>query len=185
MGWSSRGGSAPCPAIAARTPVVLVTADLVALRAAESGQAGVDVCVRKPFTKLELLAAVATAARLTPVADAFGSDDLGLDTAGLCQFRRSLRDPAFAPRLDAAADRIADLITLLERPDAQNDATVREAVHDLVGVAGLLGLTALSANLRWFDTAEDRAAPAAALHAAAAAALRALRREREPAAASR
>lgn len=168
-----------------RTPVVLVTADLVALDAGESGQTGVDVCVRKPFTRAELLSAVAAAARLTPVPDEAAAANPVLNETAFTELKRSLGDPAFATHLDAATRRIADLLTLLEGPDAAEDPTVRDAVHDLAGVAGLLGLTALASSLRWFDTARDRSAPAAALHEAAAAAVRALRRQQEPAAAGR
>jgi signal transduction histidine kinase/DNA-binding response OmpR family regulator len=165
-----------------RTPVVLVTADLVALAAGASGHAGIDGCVRKPFTRAELLAAVLTAARLTPVPT---DDEEVLNPATLTDLKRNLGDAALATHLGTAARRIGDLLGLLERPGAHENPAVRDAVHDLIGVAGLLGLTALAANLRWFDTASDREAPAAALHDAATAALRTLHREQEPATADR
>jgi CheY-like chemotaxis protein len=160
-----------------RTPVVLLTADLLALHIAETGRAGVDVCVRKPFTRTELLAAVATAARLTPVPDNKASDNVVLDEDALTELRQSLSDEALAAHLGTARGRIADLLTLLERQDAPDNPTLKDAVHDLIGVAGLLGLTPLSLSLRWFDTAEDRGAPGAALHEAATAALSALDRQ--------
>jgi signal transduction histidine kinase/FixJ family two-component response regulator len=163
------------------TPVVLVTADLVALELGASGQTGVDVCLRKPFTRAELLAAVATGARLTPVPDADAASNPVLDEADLADFRRSVGQVAFEGHLEAAAGRIMDLLGLLESPDAAEDPTVRGAVHDLIGVSGLLGLAALSSCLRRFDLARERSAPAAALRDAAAEALAGLRRKREPA----
>jgi signal transduction histidine kinase/CheY-like chemotaxis protein len=159
-----------------RTPVVLVTADLIAIEAGESSQTGVDVCVRKPFTRSELLAAVATASRLIPAPDQQPGGDPVLDLGALAELRRSLGDRAFAGHLDAAVQRIGDLIALLERPNAGENHALGDAAHDLTGVAGLLGLTALSPSLRWFDTARDRMEPAAALHEAAVAAREALRR---------
>jgi len=173
------------PGHRARTPIVLVTADLVAIRAGESGQTGVDVCVRKPFKRAELLAAVATAARLAPVPDAVASDHEALNPAALAELKQTAGDVAFAGHLDEAARRIAGLLALLERPDAPENPHLRETVHDLVGVAGMIGLTALASSLRCFDTAADRSAPSAALHEAAEASLLALRRYQEPAAAGR
>jgi signal transduction histidine kinase/CheY-like chemotaxis protein/HPt (histidine-containing phosphotransfer) domain-containing protein len=171
------------PGYRGRTPVVLVTADLAALERGASGQTGVDVCVRKPFTRAELLTAVATAARLTPVPDAaaVAADNPVLDEEALSTLRRSVGDTAFASHLDMAAHRIQDLLARLEKPDAAEDPTVRDAVHDLIGVSGLLGFAALSSCLRRFDIARDRAAPAVVLREAAAVALAALRRKREPA----
>jgi signal transduction histidine kinase/CheY-like chemotaxis protein len=168
-----------------RTPVVLVTADLGALDRGASGQTGVDVCVRKPFTRIELLVAVATAARLTSAPEPLASDNPVLDEAILVEVRRSVGDIAFSGHLDAAARRIKDLLMLLDAPNATSDPTVRDAVHDLVGVAGLLGFTALSSRLRNFDLARDRTEPAIALRESARDALTALRRRRETSEASR
>jgi len=159
-----------------RTPVVLVTADFAAIGRGESGQTGVDVCVAKPFTRAELLAAVATAARLAPVPDVDPKVHPVLDEAALGALGESLGAVAFAMHLTAATRRIEELRGLLERSDAAESATVRDAAHDLVGVAGLLGLKALSACLRRFDIARDRAAPALTLHEACEFAVRELRR---------
>ena len=112
--------------------------------------------LRKPFSRTELLGAVATAARLTPVPDAIGADNPALDEANLADLRRNVGQAAFDGHLEAAAGRIADLLTLLERPNAADDPTVRDAVHDLIGVSGLLGLTVLGSGLRRFDIASDR-----------------------------
>ncbi len=171
------------PTHRARTPIVLVTADLGALRAGASGQTGVDGCVRKPFTRAGLLSVIASAARLAPVPDvsASANDVLSADT--LADLKQTLGDTAFAGQLDAMTDRIADLLTLLERPDAPANPAVREAAHNLAGVSGLMGLTALGTCLQWFDTAADRTAPAAALQEAAEASLRALRAQQTAAAA--
>lgn len=86
-----------------------------------------------------------------------------------------LGEEALAAHRNAAAGRIEDLLALLERPDAAENSVVGDAVHDLVGVSGMLGLTALAGCLRRFDLAEDRNAPAAALRDAATDAVRALR----------
>ncbi len=167
-----------------RTPIVLVTADLVALAAGASGETGVDGCLRKPFTRGELLAAVTTAAGLKPAPATIGSTNPVLDATALGELRRSLGEEPFAMHLDAAARRIEDLHALLDSPEAADNRVVRDAVHDLIGVAGLLGLTELSACLRRFDLAEGRTAAAALLHDAATAAGRALRRHQVPAVSS-
>jgi hypothetical protein len=80
--------------------------------------------------------------------------------------------------------RIEALHILLESPGAPENPAVRDTAHDLVGVAGLLGLTAFSLSLRSFDTARDRAAVAGQLHKAATAAAGALHRQQEMLAAS-
>jgi CheY-like chemotaxis protein len=172
------------PGHRARTPIVLVTADLVAIRTGESGRAGVDVCVRKPFTRAELLSAVATAARLAPVPDAVAPHHALLNPTVLAELKQALGEAAFAAHLDAATERIGGLLKLLNCPDAPESRELREAAHDLVGVSGLLGLPRLAADLRWFDAATDRSAATAALHDTAEASMQALRCQQETAAAS-
>jgi len=161
-----------------RTPVVLVTADLAVLNANVSGPAGVN-------TRGELLAAVSTAARQSPVPEAGAATNLVLDESVLGELRQCLSDEAYRSHVQVASRRIDDLITLLQSPDADGSTPLRDAVHDLIGVAGLLGLTALSVNLQWFETADDRLEATAALVEAAAAAIRALRHQLEPAGADR
>jgi two-component system sensor histidine kinase RpfC len=167
----------------ARTPIVLITADIAAIRAGEAGRTGVDLCVQKPFTRTELLNTVAAAARLAPVPDAAVADDPALSLTVLAELKQTAGDVAFAGHLDQAARRIAELLELLERPGAPENPELREAAHDLAGVSGMIGLTALGSALRWFDTAVDRTAPAAAVHEAARESLLALRRLQETAAA--
>jgi two-component system, sensor histidine kinase and response regulator len=162
-----------------RTPVVLVTADLIAVDQGESGRTGVDLCLKKPFLRSELLAAVAAAARLTPVPDAVVPNHQVFDDAVFSELSQSLDAASCAGYLDAAVGRIEDLLVLLERPDVAENLTVRDAVHDLIGVTGLLGLGALSSCLRLFDITPDWTT-AAALRDTAAAALQGLRRQREP-----
>jgi hypothetical protein len=82
--------------------------------------------------------------------------------------------------LDAAVGRIEDLLILLARPDVAENLTLRDAVHDLIGVTGLLGLGALSSCLRLFDIAPDGTTAAAALRDAATIAVQVLRGQREP-----
>ncbi len=164
------------PGHRARTPIVLITADIAAIRAGEAGRTGVDLCVQKPFTRTELLDAVAAAARLAPVPDAAGSDDPALNMIVLAELKQTAGDVAFAAHLNEAMRRIAELLKLLERPGAPENLELREAAHDLAGVSGMIGLTVLGSALRWFDTAADRTAPAAAVHEAAEASLLALRR---------
>jgi CheY-like chemotaxis protein len=169
------------PGHRARTPIVLITADIAAIRAGQAGRTGVDLCVQKPFTRTELLDAVATAAQLAPVPDASGADDPTLSMTVLAELKQTAGDTAFAGHLDQTARRIAELLQMLERPDAPDTPELREAAHDLAGVSGMIGLTALGTALRWFDTAADRTAPAAAVHEAAEASLLALRRLQETA----
>ena len=166
------------------TPVVLVTADLAAREHVASGEDGVDLCLMKPFTRGELLAAVTSAALLGPARDAPSASDPVpsasdpvLDETILGEMREYLSAAAFATQLEAAEHRVCDLLALLEHPDGQADAAVRDAVHDLIGVSGLLGLSALSSRLREFDTAKDRQAPAFALREAVIEAVKALRRQ--------
>jgi signal transduction histidine kinase/CheY-like chemotaxis protein len=173
------------PGHRARTPIVLVTADIAAIRAGEAGQTGVDLGVQKPFTKAGLLAAVAAAAQLAPVPDANDPNDPALNTATLADLKQSLGDVAFAGHLEKATRRIADLLKLLEQPDAPVSPELRDAAHDFLGVAGMMGLNALAAGLQLFDTASDRSESAAALRETAEAALHALRRHRESAAAGK
>jgi signal transduction histidine kinase/CheY-like chemotaxis protein len=164
-----------------RTPVVLVTADLVALGIGESGGSGVDVCVRKPFTRSELLAAVGTAAYPIPMPDGAAFDGPVIDDAIFKELKGDLGEAAFETQLGAAARRIGDLLALLDRPDAPESTTVRDAVHDLIGVTGLMGFTALATCLRRFDTAREATSPVTALREAATEALRALHRRQESA----
>jgi signal transduction histidine kinase/CheY-like chemotaxis protein len=171
------------PGHRARTPIVLVTADIAAIRAGEAGRTGVDLCVQKPFTRRELLAAVAAAARLAPVPDAAGPDNPAPDMGALAELKQTVGDVAFATHLDGATRRIAELVTLLETPGAPDNPRLHEAAHDLVGVAGLMGLTALGSALQRFDTATDRSASAAGLQEAAETSLRVLRRQQSEAAA--
>jgi HPt (histidine-containing phosphotransfer) domain-containing protein len=72
------------------------------------------------------------------------------------------------------------LLQSLEKPGATEDPMVRETVHELVGVTGLLGFTSLSQSLRQFDIALRRSGPASERCGAAAAAIQALRRQLEP-----
>jgi signal transduction histidine kinase/DNA-binding response OmpR family regulator len=171
------------PGHRARMPIVLVTADLIAIRTGESGHAGVDVCVRKPFTRAELLSAVATAARLAPVPDTVAPHDEILNPNVLAELKQTLGDETFAARLDEATHRVEDLLKLLGHPNAPEDPGLREAAHNLAGIAGLLGLNALAYALQWYDTAADRSAPAAALHDIVQSSLRALRLQQNEAAA--
>jgi CheY-like chemotaxis protein/HPt (histidine-containing phosphotransfer) domain-containing protein len=157
------------PGAIGRTPLVLVTADLVALGVGRSGRTGVDVCLMKPFTRAELLEAVATASRF-PGLEIADPPELAAESGD------RLGEQAFSVHRNAAASRIEDLLALLDRPDATESQVVRDAVHDLAGISGMLGLTALGECLRRFDVAEDRSVPAAALRHAGADAVRALRR---------
>jgi CheY-like chemotaxis protein len=149
------------PGYRGRTPVVLVTADLAARDRGLSGQAGVDLCLLKPFTRAELLDTVQEAARLTPVPDP--TDCPILDATILGQLRESLGDRATEEHLRAASRRLDALSALLRTPDAARSPDVEDAVHDLAGVAGIMGMTALSVCLMRFHTASDRAGPVASL----------------------
>jgi signal transduction histidine kinase/DNA-binding response OmpR family regulator len=158
-----------------RTPIVLVTADLAALQRGASGQDGFDLCVMKPLTRPELLDAVDAAARLTPVPEVDDPDSPVLDPFILAQLCDSLGEATVDTHFRAAATRIEALLVLLRSPDATSGPEVRDAVHDLVGVAGMMGMTALSSCLRRFDIAEDREGPATALRDAAEATVKTLR----------
>ena len=124
-----------------RIPVVLLTADLAARRHGIASGAGVDLCLMKPFRGDELLEAVHEAASLVPPPDRSILDD-----AALSQLLAGMGRDAADARLDAVARRIADLLTMLDTPDA-DPMECEQAAHDLVGVTGLMGLTALSTCL--------------------------------------
>jgi hypothetical protein len=160
--------------------VVLLTADLIAVDRGESGQTGVDLCLKKPFLRSELLAAVAAAARLTPVPDNRAPNDRVFDDAVFGELSQSLDAASCVSYLDAAVGRIEDLLILLARPDVAENLTLRNAVHDLIGVTGLLGLGALSSCLRLFDIAPDGTTAATALRDAATIAVQVQRGQREP-----
>jgi hypothetical protein len=126
------------------------------------------------------LAAVAAAARLTPVPDNRAPNDRVFDDAVFGELSQSLDAASCVSYLDAAVGRIEDLLILLARPDVAENLTLRDAVHDLIGVTGLLGLGALSSCLRRFDIAPDGTVTAAALRDAATIAVQVLRGQREP-----
>jgi CheY-like chemotaxis protein len=165
-----------------RTPVVLVTANLIANEHVASGGTGVDVCVMKPFTRAELLAAVETAARLMPVPERHATADPLLDRYILIELRDSLGAAGFATQVEVMIHRIEDLLALLGSPDATQNPALRNALHDLGGGSGLFGLTALSSSLRRFDVGHGGAASAAALREIAVRSTQALQHILEPAA---
>ena len=167
-----------------RIPVVLVTADLLAITQSESGQTGVDVCLRKPFTRSELLGAVATAAKLTSTPERGDSIDPVLNEVALNELRESQGEAAFATYLGAARLRLEAMIDLLRAPDVSENPTLRQTAHELVGVTGLLGLTTLSLCLRQFDITRGGGQSADELRDATVEAVRALRRQQDPAAVS-
>ena len=165
-----------------RTPVVLVTANLIANDHVASGGSGVDLCVMKPFTRAELLAAVAIAARLMPVPPARSAGNSVLDQYVLTELKDILGTEGFSTQVDVTVRRIEDLLALLETPDADQNPAVHDAIHDLGGGVGLFGLTALSSSLRRFDIGHDDGTSAAALRDVAIQSVRALQEIREPAA---
>jgi signal transduction histidine kinase/CheY-like chemotaxis protein len=154
-----------------RTPVVLVTADMTAIDLGKSCDAGVDVCLTKPFSSAELLEAVGKAALLTPTPDPVSTDLPVLDVAILADLRQTSDVTLLVSYFAGAAKRIDALLPLLKKPDVAGNPAARDEIHDLVGVTGILGLRRLSARLRQFDVAENRAAHAASLREAASEAL--------------
>ncbi|MSP03344.1 MAG: response regulator [Acetobacteraceae bacterium] len=160
-------------------PIVLVTADLTARGRAAPGPAGADLCLMKPFTRAELLTAVEAAARLIPVPSPEGRNEAVLDEGLLAEFGQSPGERDGTTNIESALLRIEDLLDLLERPEASGSPEVRDAAHDLAGMAGLMGLTALAASLRRHNTGEDRAAATVGLRHAAVEAVLALRRHQE------
>jgi CheY-like chemotaxis protein len=146
-----------------RIPVVMVTANLIANDHIGSGGTGVDVCVMKPFTRTELLAAVESAAQLMPAPERDSTADPVLDRCILIELRDSLGAAGFSTQVEVMVRRIEDLLALLGSPDATQNPALRKALHDLGGGAGLFGLTALSSSLRRFDAGHGGAASAAAL----------------------
>ena len=172
------------PSRRGRTPVVLVTANLLANDRVAAGSTGVDVCILKPFTRAELLTAVQTATRLMPVQEQPSAADPVLDQYILAELEDSLGAEGFATQVEVMLRRIEDLLALAEAPDPTEHHALRNALHDLGGGAGLFGLTALSSCLRRFDNGPGGEAPAAALREAATQSARALREILEPAAAA-
>ena len=95
----------------------------------------------------------------------------------LLALRDNLGPEEFASQIDTAIERINALRALLTASEVKENPdlpALGDAVHDLVGISGLLGLTAFSAGLRRFDTARTR--DVTALEEMAAAATSALRR---------
>ncbi len=154
-----------------RIPIVLLTADVSAWRSAASLRAEIDFHVTKPFKPHELLRPVEAASRLGAAAG--DPDEPVLDRAILDQLLASMGPDAIDGHLDTAARRIEALLACLAVSPGGVDT--RDAVHDLVGVAGLLGLSALSAAARRFDQDQDPVSNAVALSAAASEALVTLR----------
>lgn len=161
-----------------RVPVVLLTADLSARQSETARAAGIDFHVAKPFKRLELLGVIDAAARLAPAPD--GPDGPILDPYILDQLLSGMGRDTVDQHLDTAARRIEDLLVLLRR--SPREPATRDAVHDLTGISGLLGLSALSAAARRFDTAVNPSGQADALADIAIATRQELNRRRLPAA---
>ena len=165
-------------------PVVLVTADLAARDLETSGGTGIDLCLMKPFTRAELLATAAAAARMARPGMVSPTLPV-LDEDILADLHLSMGADAVEAHFRSAARRIEDFLTLLDDTHASvgasGGAAIGDAAHDLIGVTGLLGLRALSACLRQFDIQADHDA-IPALRGIASEALLALRRRQEPAA---
>jgi signal transduction histidine kinase/CheY-like chemotaxis protein len=156
-----------------RTPVIVVTADQDGPRKVAAHKDMANFCLTRPFKRAELLAAVASAAGFNPLGPE-AQDAPDLDGDSLADLRRSLGDAAFATQMRTALGRIEGLTTLLESPSAESDPEMGEAVHDMIGISGLFGLTALSLSLRRFDVGQDRdLAPLRAAALSAASSLRA------------
>jgi CheY-like chemotaxis protein len=83
-----------------RTPVVLVTANLITNDHVALGGTGVDVCVLKPFTRAELLAAVATAARLMPVPAPHSAGNSVVDQYVLTELKDILGEEGFSAQVE-------------------------------------------------------------------------------------
>ena len=128
------------PGCKGRLPIVLVTADLNARQRAATSDPAIDLCLMKPFRRADLLEAVDAASSLTRPA-------LVLDDAVLAQMRDSLGLDRLHATLDQALTRIEALLPWLDRPAAPDDRTA----HDLIGMAGLLGLTSLGQALAAFE----------------------------------
>jgi signal transduction histidine kinase/DNA-binding response OmpR family regulator len=115
------------------TPIVLVTADLAALERGASGQAGVDHCLMKPFTRTELLTIVATAARVTSGPPDDTGESRVIDASVLAEMESRLGQAMTASHLRAAARRIEDLLAMLECPGVAENPAIGSAAHDLIG----------------------------------------------------
>jgi signal transduction histidine kinase/CheY-like chemotaxis protein len=153
-------------------PIVLLTADLNARQRAATADPAIDLCVMKPFRREELLEAIAAVASLPPPVPPL------IDDAILAQITESAGPAEVASHLAAAARRIDSLLVCLEDPAPMLDPDDQTA-HDLIGMAGLLGLAALAERLRAFDQAADRRGQVQGLRETALETSRALRRRRE------
>jgi signal transduction histidine kinase/CheY-like chemotaxis protein len=160
------------PGARGRTPILVVTADQNGPRKIAANPDLANLCLTRPFTRAELLAAVAAAVGLNPI-DPEPRDAPDLDVDPLAELRQSLGADAFVVQMSTALGRVEGLTTLLEGPNAEDDPEVGEAIHDMIGIAGLFGLTALSLSLRRFDVGQDR--DLAHLRAAAVSAASSLR----------
>ena len=137
-----------------RTPVVLLTADLVALGLGASGKAGVTRCLLKPFTRAELLDTVAHAA--APAAKPNGPSRRPTCSIRPCSpnYRPSGRNKAGDTSGDSAAKDRGRSSSYWRGLTVPQRAPFRMPCTTSPGISGMLGLTALSSCLRGFDGAQ-------------------------------
>lgn len=157
-----------------KMPIVLVTADLAARSRAAAGDARIDLCLMKPFTRRELLAAVETVAALLPSE----RTEPVLDEEILAELRAAMGPDTLDANLRTASQRIEHFLMRLDRREEEGGPDLDPTIHDLTGIVGVLGLKELSACLRRADPA--RPADAAMLRDVAARAVAAIARRSPP-----
>ncbi len=136
----------------AKVPIVAVTANALDLHAEECRRAGMSDHLAKPFTQAELLAVTTRAAtrRARPASDTLPT----MDADCMANLASCMGADALHELLDCLALRIEALLRVLDEPAPFAAAeNLAELAHELVGSAGSLGFTRLSAVAFRFQTA--------------------------------
>ena len=136
----------------AQVPIVAVTANALDLHMEECRRAGMSEHLAKPFTQTELVAVVARAAARRQ--ESSSAEPPTIDADCMASLASCMGSDALHELLDCLASRIEALLRMLDEPQPfAASESLAELVHELVGSAGTLGFSALSAIALRFQKA--------------------------------
>jgi CheY-like chemotaxis protein/HPt (histidine-containing phosphotransfer) domain-containing protein len=135
-----------------QTPIVAVTANATDEHAVKCRAAGMTGHLAKPFSKEELLAAVARA--ITERSGKQAADAPAFDAEALEQLARFMSEELIEQHLRELSRRIEAVLRRLDgqEPSAK-DPMLAEMTHELAGSAGTYGFAALSAAAHRYHAA--------------------------------
>jgi DNA-binding response OmpR family regulator len=124
-------------------PIVAVTANASDEHAVQCRAAGMNAHLAKPFSKEELLTAIARA--VAEPSESRTVDTPVFDTEALLQLARIMSEESIEQHLRELARRIEAVLRRLDGQDTSaNDPMLAELAHELAGSAGTYGFVALS-----------------------------------------